>query len=113
VGLAEAASAHTVSWWVSHRAGLAARQREVAEVEARSVRLWNFQPVVVPGLLQTAEYARRVLALVDVSGQRDVAAAAARLERQAVLYDEGAGLRRHPPRSRALAPTRLDPRPAR
>jgi transcriptional regulator with XRE-family HTH domain len=90
VGLVEAASAQTVSWWASHRAGLAARQREVAEVEARTVRLWNFQPAVVPGLLQTAGYARRVLALADVSGQRDVAAAVtARLERQAVLYDEG------------------------
>jgi hypothetical protein len=48
-----------------------------------------FQSAIVPGLLQTAEYARRVLQLHDAIGGQDYAAAVARrLDRQQVLYDE-------------------------
>ena len=57
--------------------------------EARQVR--HFETVYVPGLLQTAEYARRVLAeMVDLHGLavEDVTAAvAARMQRQQLLYD--------------------------
>lgn len=77
------------SWSATHEAGLAARQREIADVEAATTHLWNFQPAIVSGLLQTADYARRVLTLMNVSGQRDVPAAVAkRLDRQAVLYHQ-------------------------
>jgi transcriptional regulator with XRE-family HTH domain len=58
-----------------------ARERNAA---ARLVR--NFQPTVIPGLLQTAEYARRILAM----GRTDSPAAlAARLDRQQVLHEPG------------------------
>jgi hypothetical protein len=49
--------------------------------------LQNFQPAVYPGLLQTPEYARRVITLLGVADADDVAAAvAARMNRQAILY---------------------------
>jgi transcriptional regulator with XRE-family HTH domain len=56
------------------------------EEQARHVRV--FQPSVVPGLLQTAEYARRVFSLSQVphAGDDLAAAVAARLQRQVALY---------------------------
>jgi transcriptional regulator with XRE-family HTH domain len=56
-----------------------------AEAEAQAFRLWA--PMVIPGLLQTADYAR-VLFLVeqtDTSDENIDALVAARLERQAIL----------------------------
>lgn len=61
-------------------------QGEVAQRngEARLVR--NFQPTVIPGLLQTAEYARAILSM----GRTDVPSALQkRLENQQILHDEG------------------------
>lgn len=58
------------------------------EAQARVIRV--FQPSVVPGLLQTAEYARRVFSLFHIPySDEDLAAAlAARMDRQLALYDE-------------------------
>lgn len=88
--LPELAQALEARRWSSvHEAGLAERQREIAEVEAGTTHVSNFQFAIIPGLLQTADYARRVLTMADVSGQRDVPAAVAqRLERQTVLYEQ-------------------------
>ncbi len=59
------------------------RARETA---AHTVR--NFQPTVVPGLLQTPEYAHYVIPRADVGHVIDHAAsAAARLQRQQALFD--------------------------
>ncbi|MDF5755773.1 helix-turn-helix transcriptional regulator [Spongiactinospora sp. TRM90649] len=58
------------------------------EDQAQIVRV--FQPTLVPGLLQTAEYARRVFSLFDPPySESDLAmAVAARLQRQLALYEE-------------------------
>lgn len=62
-------------------------QREAAQLEAVAASVRNFQPTVVPGLLQTPEYARAVF---SVGRTRDVdAAVAARVARQRVLYEPG------------------------
>ncbi|WP_231335439.1 helix-turn-helix domain-containing protein [Actinomadura graeca] len=64
------------------------------EVQERENKTWwtqTFQPSVVPGLLQTAEYARRVFSLFDEVpyGKEELAAAVAgRLNRQLALYQE-------------------------
>jgi transcriptional regulator with XRE-family HTH domain len=89
VDLAEAAHGETRPWGdllagVTHLQGVA-RQRET---EAGRVR--NFQPTIVPALLQTPEYAARIIPLTDITGAVDHSAALAdRLERQQVLYEEG------------------------
>jgi hypothetical protein len=74
------------SWRILHQLGLAQRQVEIAELERLTLHIQTFQPTMIPGLLQTADYARRVIELAFEPG--DVArAVAARLERQTVLYD--------------------------
>jgi hypothetical protein len=87
--LAEAAHGETRPWkdllaGVSHLQGMA-QQRES---DAAAVR--NFQPTIIPGLLQTPEYAARVIPLADHMSAIDHGAAlAARLQRQQILYEEG------------------------
>lgn len=60
-------------------------QGRAAEMEQAARTLRSFEPIIVPGLLQTAEYARRAIALSP--GTVDHAAAlAARIDRQQILY---------------------------
>ena len=65
-------------------------QDGLQEEESIATRIQVFQPSVVPGLLQTAEYARRVIAMFhqQYSDQDPVAEIQSRLQRQTVLYDE-------------------------
>lgn len=73
------------------RFGQVALQGNLDELVRNATVVRNFETVLVPGLLQTAEYARyRVLENVRVYGgaeQEVDAATAARIHRQAVLYD--------------------------
>lgn len=71
------------------RAGLASAQHTVARDEARTVLFRSFQPTMVPGLLQTPEYARTRLehgAWVWGKGPDLDEAVAARMARQSILY---------------------------
>ncbi len=87
--LAETAHGETRPWGdllagATHLQGVA-RQREAG---AGLVR--NFQPTIVPALLQTPEYAARVIPLADHTGATDhEGAVAARLQRQTALYEQG------------------------
>lgn len=80
-----------VETWRTALSGRAHMQDEVQQLEAHSRRVLSFQHSLVPGLLQTAEYARRVFTLFQPPyAENDLAAAlAARLDRQLVLFDEG------------------------
>ncbi|TDD46989.1 helix-turn-helix domain-containing protein [Kribbella antibiotica] len=63
----------------------AVRQREAV---ARTQR--SFLSALVPGLLQTAEYARLVFIASDLTGEQDYAAAVQRrIDRQQLLYEQG------------------------
>jgi len=87
--LAEAAAVETISWRRAARRGLPSLQRDVRDLEATAATLLNFQPVIIPGLLQTAEYARQVVLSGYPGGHPDIGAAvAARMERQSILYDD-------------------------
>jgi transcriptional regulator with XRE-family HTH domain len=87
VELAEAAVQHVRSWWNVHAGGMADRQLQIAELEASAEVIRNTQHVI-PGILQTAEYARHALELANVSEQTDVSTAVAnRMRRQELLYD--------------------------
>jgi len=70
--------------------GLAAVQEGIRAGETTARLLRNFNPWGVPGLLQTADYARHVLAMTDfqLAGGTE-AAVQARLHRQEVLHDRG------------------------
>jgi len=68
------------------RRGAARMQARLGELEAESMTLRYFSPIVIPGLLQTAEYMRRVFS-VDLSGTELARTITARLDRQQILYD--------------------------
>ncbi len=78
------------------KGGAAAYEDRVGAVEKRSQRrIGEFQVAVVPGLLQTADYARGVLSLPGglrswgADSTEMEAKIAARLRRQEILYDSG------------------------
>ena len=78
------------TWTRQFRAGTAARQRVSVEIEGTATTMRALETTVIPGLLQTADYARHVLgtmvAMRDVPD--DVAEGVRlRMRRQEVLYD--------------------------
>jgi transcriptional regulator with XRE-family HTH domain len=78
------------SWARMLRRGTASRQRAVAPLDASTTMLRAFEPALIPGILQTAEYARWVLESVVRLRElpNDVGEGVkARLERQQALYD--------------------------
>jgi transcriptional regulator with XRE-family HTH domain len=69
------------------RSGMADIQREWLVLEQLAPVQREYQAVLMPGLLQTAEYARQVFAAEEEGGQDLVSAVAVRMERQARLYN--------------------------
>jgi transcriptional regulator with XRE-family HTH domain len=85
---ARAARSTMRSWRLLHAQGLAQHQSDIARMEQTATRLRLFQPNLVPGLLQTAEYARHAIELATDS--QDIGLGVARrMSRQSVLYDRG------------------------
>jgi Domain of unknown function (DUF5753) len=76
------------SWRLVNRLGLAPRQHEIAELEQSAHAVRVFQPVMVPGLLQIADYARPVMEMAYTAGPDIAAAVAVRMERQTILYHQ-------------------------
>lgn len=85
--LAELAHGETRPW--RELLAVATHLQDVAQKrEQTATRVRNFQPTIVPGLLQTEDYARRVL---ELGHTRDVdAALVKRMERRKVLRDASA-----------------------
>jgi transcriptional regulator with XRE-family HTH domain len=88
VALTEAASTEVQYWRDASRRRPHA-QDEILALESRARMLSTFQPALVPGMLQTAEYARRVFSFLPTTlAERDIpAAVAGRLNRQLALYE--------------------------
>lgn len=83
-------------WWKT-LSGMGERQRAYAELEGGAATVVEYQPAVVPGLLQTPAYARLRLGARVLDRATDVEAdVRARLLRQEVLHRED------PPRYTAL-----------
>jgi transcriptional regulator with XRE-family HTH domain len=80
-----------LQWKDATRRGIQQKQAEIQGLEATARSKRNFQPSLVPGLLQVPQYARRVLELFSVTAGMDAgaldAAVAKRMERQQRLYD--------------------------
>lgn len=89
VRLAEAAGTETVVLRTARSRGLAQLQRDSLEFEATAETILEFDPVIVPGLLQVPEYARRIFtAGKPLCDTAEIAAAVAgRMDRQLVLYE--------------------------
>ena len=85
---ARAARSSMRSWRTLHASGFPQHQQTIARWEQAATQIRMFQPNIVPGLLQTAEYARHAIELS--TADRDIASAvAARMARQAMLYERG------------------------
>ncbi|MGH3929225.1 MAG: helix-turn-helix domain-containing protein [Pseudonocardiaceae bacterium] len=74
--------------------GLAGRHAERASWEAATTRIAEYQPAMIPGLLQTAAYARALLtsplaSAMDISVADADALVAERVKRQNILYQPG------------------------
>jgi len=83
---------HYVEYRRMFRSGMTARQQAWGELEAETVFVRNFEGVVVPGLLQTPEYARfRLMEGITYDESPDDLdeAVAARMQRQQLLYRPG------------------------
>jgi len=89
-GLLDAAVNEVATFREMLAGGLAAVQRAAGEIEAASATVRNFQPGIIPGLLQTADYAMRVMQMANIRGAVDLAeAVTVRLARQEALYAPG------------------------
>lgn len=86
---AEAAGTEAVAFGTAMPRGLAGLQQDSRELEASAATIRSFQPVLVPGLLQVPEYARRIFAAGNPahSTAEIAAAVAARMDRQLLLYE--------------------------
>jgi hypothetical protein len=88
------ASLHTLEvqhaeWQRQLKTGLQQHQQEIAELDARTQHFRAFESSFIPGLLQTAEYARFRFAqsITVFKVHNDInEAVAARVQRQAILY---------------------------
>ena len=70
-------------------------QDSIATAEAAATQIVHYEPLLIPGILQTADYARELLHLPSGPGQSGATEdeisrmIAARLRRQAILYETG------------------------
>ncbi|MGW3194235.1 DUF5753 domain-containing protein [Streptomyces sp. NPDC001118] len=90
--LADMASAGAPSWWDQYRGALPQGLLDIAELEARAVRMRASCTIHIPGLLQTTDYALTVFrAVVPQLPEHEVAMRAAhRNRRQEVLATSAA-----------------------
>lgn len=91
--LAEARAEQAFSTAFRRKGGAAALEERVRAAEARSTRIGEFEVAVVPGILQTAAYARELMSVASgprVWGSMDADVEdkiGVRLRRQEILYD--------------------------
>ncbi len=89
VAWAEAAAVEAVALRTVRPRGLAQLQHDSREFEASAATIYEFDPVLVPGLLQVPDYSRRIFVAGKPShSAADIAAAVAgRMDRQLALYE--------------------------
>jgi transcriptional regulator with XRE-family HTH domain len=80
---------------IQDRAGVDRLQDDIGTAEAAATRIAHYQPAVIPGIVQTADYARELLHLPSGPAEFGASEAeisrmiASRLRRQAILYETG------------------------
>jgi transcriptional regulator with XRE-family HTH domain len=96
----ERAKVEFATWREQYRAAGsgADKQADIRALEARATRIGEFQPAFIPGLLQTAQYARELLSAWAVDAAQGAFGineagvdrlVAARMQRQQLLYEPG------------------------
>ncbi|GAA1624692.1 helix-turn-helix domain-containing protein [Actinoplanes couchii] len=69
--------------WIVRAGGFPRRQGSISQLESTAKRIRHHQPVVLPGLLQTYDYARAVISAAGATDPDSIAAA--RMKRQEML----------------------------
>lgn len=79
-------------WWYSYREDISPQLGELIDSESGAAIVRSFQCLLVPGLLQTAEYAHAVLArlMPHLSHQRRSRLVDVRMARQRMMFSDGA-----------------------
>lgn len=91
--LAQAVSVEFVTWREALASGLVKRQRDAIAAEAAAAVMSAYVPALIPGLMQTSDYATQLVA-GKYPDRGDVAEAVAmRMQRQVVLYSRDKTLR--------------------
>lgn len=78
-------------WWQSYRSVLSSAYEDLISLESETDRLSAWQPTVIPGLIQTGEYAQQIIsatAMSTAAEDRVDALVEVRLARQSVLTRE-------------------------
>lgn len=83
-------------WWETYSAGLTKWSQMFLQLETEAIAIFDFEPLLVPGLLQTPDYTRAVMKACGVPDADAQLRVAARLGRQAILT------RDEPPTLRAI-----------
>jgi transcriptional regulator with XRE-family HTH domain len=86
--LAEAAANQNTKWINRTTGGADTTQAETAELETTALTLLNYEHLMLPGLLQTRAYARRVFELADVGTENIDSKVTGRIHRQGILLDQ-------------------------
>jgi transcriptional regulator with XRE-family HTH domain len=95
--LALAREADEVGWLQASRPNFAQHQHTLITLESKAEQIVNFEPLVVPGLLQTGEYTHAIMAESGVVPENEIdGRLMTRSRRQSVLA------RRNPPKLLAL-----------
>ena len=89
MALAESLGAQTRGYGGRRRGTLAARAEEAGVAESLATVVRVFQSAIIPGLLQTADYARCVIEMLNVPDEEIAPAVNARMQRQDALYQQG------------------------
>jgi hypothetical protein len=96
MALAEAVVTDISSWQAIHRGSLEDRQRQLLELDELASNIRHFQPFMVPGPIQTPEYAQAVIESTRFSAGTDVdEAVAMRMKRGARMRDDQDGPQYH------------------
>ncbi|MGV9413695.1 helix-turn-helix domain-containing protein [Nocardia sp. NPDC003693] len=81
-----------VEWRQALGTGMRRRQQHTLRLEAQATLIRNWEPAIVSGLLQTADYAsaimRNIIDFYEIPDDLDVAVSK-RMERQRILYAQG------------------------
>lgn len=72
-------------WWENNDANLTDQARTYLKFESRAKRIVNVEPLLVPGLLQTADYCRVLLTAIGIEERWITGRIARRLGRQELL----------------------------
>ncbi|WP_344468312.1 helix-turn-helix transcriptional regulator [Kitasatospora kazusensis] len=87
MAVARAEATEATAWRLIRRLGHHRKQQQIRALDETTRRIRLFQPSLVPGLLQTPEYARAVFGRKGLTEEQLSRAVAARIDRQQALYD--------------------------